>query len=79
MWRLVEPLALFKLSNGSRIGFWSDFWVGSSSLKDLFPSLYRIALLPHGSVADHWDFVSLSWSLSLRRSLKEEEIADFSY
>ena len=55
MWRLVEHLAHLKLGSGSRIGFWINFWVGPSTLKELFPSLFRIALLPQGSVADHWD------------------------
>ena len=53
VWRSVESLALFKLGNGSRIGLWTDIWVGASPLKALFTLLYRIALLPHGSVADH--------------------------
>ena len=51
-------------------------YVGDSPLKYLFTLLYRIALLPHGSVADHWDLDTLSWSLSFRRSLKEAEIAE---
>ena len=49
----------------------------SSTLKELFPSLFRIALLPQGSVVDHWDHSTLSWSLSFRRSLQEEEIVAF--
>ena len=77
MWRLVEHLAHLKLGSGSRIGFWTDIWACLSTLKELFPSLFRIALLPLGSVADHWDHTTLSWSLSFRRSLKEEEIVAF--
>ena len=73
----MEHLAHLKLGSGSRIGFWTDFWVGPSTLKELFPSLFRIALLPQGSIADHWDHTTLSWSLSCRRSLKEEEIVAF--
>ena len=76
MWRLVEHLALFRLSSGS--DFWTDFWVGASTLKELFPSLFRIGLLPQGAVAGHWDHTTLSWSVSFRRSLKEEEIVVFS-
>ena len=70
--------SFFKLGSGSRIGFWTDFWVSPSTLKELFPSLFRIALLPQGSVADHWDLTTLSWSVSFRRSLKEKEIVAFS-
>ena len=52
IWRLVEHLAHLKLGSGSRIGFWTDFWVGPSTLKELFPSLSKIALSRQGSVTD---------------------------
>ena len=42
-----------------------------------FPRLYRIALLPKGSIAEHWDSDLNSWAISFRRLLKEEEIAEF--
>ena len=52
-------------------------WVGTLSLKGLFSLLYKIALLPQGLVANHWDFATLSWSLTFRRSLKDAEIVEF--
>ena len=70
----MESLALFRLSNGWRIGFWTDTWIGVSSLNVQFPKLFRIALLHEGSVAAHWDSSTLSWSLVFRRLMKEEEI-----
>ncbi|TYJ99817.1 uncharacterized protein E5676_scaffold446G00190 [Cucumis melo var. makuwa] len=71
-WRKVESLALFRLSNGRRIGFWTDTWIGVSPLNVQFPKLFRIALLPRGSVAAHWDSSTLSWSLVVegRRNLR---------
>ena len=77
VWRSVESLALTKLGNGSRTSFCLDIWVGTSPLKGLFSLLYKIALLPQGSVVDHWDFATLSWSLPFRRSLKDVEIVEF--
>ena len=50
----MESLALFKLSNGRIIGFWTDTWIGVSTLNVQFPNLFRIALLPRGSDAAHW-------------------------
>ena len=76
VWTLVESLALNKLSNGSRTSFCLDIWVGTSPLKGLFSLLYKIALLPQGSVVDHWDFATLSWSLPFR-SFKDAEIVEF--
>ena len=32
---------------------------------------------PNGPVHDFWDSLTASWSLNLRRQLKEEEIDDF--
>lgn len=70
-------LASFKLGNGCRIGFWTDPWISQLPLKVSFPTLVRITNSPSGSVQDHWDSSSSSWSLSFRRLLKEEEIVDF--
>lgn len=44
-------------------------------LYECFPGLYRIAIKPKGSVADHW--YHSSWTWSIRRHLEGEEIADF--
>ncbi|KAA0059964.1 hypothetical protein E5676_scaffold194G00030 [Cucumis melo var. makuwa] len=77
VWRSVDSLALFKLGNGHRIGFPTDLWVGNAPLKEQFFKLFKIAILPNGSVAAHWDFETSSWSLSFRRCLKDDEIAEF--
>ena len=59
------------------MAFWLDPWVGKSSLSVLFPRLYRISLNPKGAVADFWDSIHSSWSITFRRALKEEELEDF--
>jgi hypothetical protein len=33
----------FIVKDGSRVCFWEEFWLGGSSLKDQYPSLYNIA------------------------------------
>ncbi|XP_038903695.1 uncharacterized protein LOC120090219 [Benincasa hispida] len=76
-WLKVEILATFKLGNGSRIAFWLDTWEGHSPFNILFSSLFRITTLPNGSVADHWDNNIASWSITFRRSLKDEEVSAF--
>lgn len=73
----IEDLAVFNLGIGSRIIFWVDPWLNNTPLSNCFPRLYRIALNPKGSVADHWHSSSSSWSVTFRRLPKEEEIEDF--
>ncbi|TYK07163.1 hypothetical protein E5676_scaffold606G00380 [Cucumis melo var. makuwa] len=54
-WRKVEPLSNFKLGNGplSNITFWNDTWAEDAPLRSRFQKLFRITLLPNGSVAAH--------------------------
>ncbi|RVW63855.1 Ferredoxin-3, chloroplastic [Vitis vinifera] len=46
-WRGVGPLE-------RHTRFWWDIWVGDSKLKDVFPTLFRIAAHKSASVADLW-------------------------
>ena len=43
-----------RIGNGRHMGFWWDNWVGDSKLKDVFPSLFRIAAHKYATVADLW-------------------------
>lgn len=76
-WLKVEALATYKLGSGNRIAFWHDPWLDHLPLKIRFPCLLKIALNPSGSVSNHWDSSSSSWSIFFRRLLKEEEILHF--
>lgn len=76
-WLKVEALAVFKIGDGRRIAFWLDPWVDKISLKVCFPRLFKIASNPNGSVSEHWDLSTSSWSIFFKRLLKEEEIEDF--
>ncbi|TYK22579.1 hypothetical protein E5676_scaffold584G00340 [Cucumis melo var. makuwa] len=76
-WKKVEILAPFKLGNGRRVAFWADSWAREIPLKTQNSKLFKIALLPIGSVAAHWDSDTNSWAIVFRRLLKDEEIQDF--
>ncbi|TYK06564.1 hypothetical protein E5676_scaffold453G00250 [Cucumis melo var. makuwa] len=75
--RKLETLTSFKLGNGNRIAFWSDVWVEETSFRTCFSMLFRVSLMPNGSVAALWDNSTLSWSIMFRRLFKEEEISEF--
>lgn len=76
-WQKIEALAIFKVGDGRRITFWSDPWIENLPLKVRFPRLFKLALKPTGTVADHWDPSSSSWDLAFKRQLKEEELVEF--
>lgn len=42
-----------------------------------FPKLFKIALNAQRTVVEHWDRTLNSWSVVSRRSLKDEELAEF--
>ena len=44
----------FRIGNDRHTRFWWDIWVGDSKLKDVFPTLFRIAAHKSASVADLW-------------------------
>ncbi|XP_058106276.1 uncharacterized protein LOC131249480 [Magnolia sinica] len=41
----------FVLGNGSAIRFWEDLWLGETTLKDRFPSIYNLAVEKNSPVA----------------------------
>ncbi|XP_058726594.1 uncharacterized protein LOC131597954 [Vicia villosa] len=60
------------LGKGDSILFWFNRWIGGSSLKDIFPSIFGASRLPFGKVEDmgswsdqtwEWDFHSTSEDL----------------
>lgn len=67
-WLKVDVLVVFKLGNGCRIAFWLDSWLDNIPLKIC---LFNIVLKPNGSVLEHWDSSSSSWSIFFKRVLKE--------
>ena len=76
-WRKIEALATFRIGNDSRVYFWIDPWLDNISLNSKFSRLSRIALLPKGSIFQHWDSQISSWAVYFRRLMKEGEVVDF--
>ena len=75
-WLKIDVLVTFRLGNG-RTAFWLDPWESEIPFNSAFPRLFKIAILPNGTVADHWDFSLVSWSVIFCRLLKNEEIVEF--
>ena len=76
MWRLVEHLAHLKLGSGSRIGFWTDSGSVPLLSRNFFLRFSEL-LYYHKAKLLIVGIIIPSWSLSFRRSLKEEEIIAF--
>jgi hypothetical protein len=60
-------LGRFQLGNGQNVSFWEDRWLGNSTLKELYPSLFAITSKKHISVASIFSTVPLN--ISFRRGL----------
>jgi hypothetical protein len=43
-------LGYFQLGNGHNVRFWEDRWLGNSTLKELYPTLFVITRKKHISV-----------------------------
>ena len=41
-----------RIGNGRHTSFWWENWVGDSKLKDVFPSLFKIATHKYATMAD---------------------------
>ncbi|KAA0056337.1 retrotransposon protein, putative, unclassified [Cucumis melo var. makuwa] len=65
-----------QFGKGSRIAFWLGTWENATPFNIQFLRLFIIALLPKGSIAEHWDSQLNSWAINFCRLLKEEEIAE---
>ena len=57
--------------------FWQHPWMERISLECKFRRLFRVALNPNGSVSDHWDSSTSSWSIFSGRLLNDKKILDF--
>jgi hypothetical protein len=44
-------LGHFQLGNGQNVRFWEDRWLGNSTLKELYPTLFAITMKKHIFVA----------------------------
>ncbi|KAJ9677624.1 hypothetical protein PVL29_022550 [Vitis rotundifolia] len=68
-----------RIGNGSRTRFWWDLWVGDAKLKDLFPSLFRLATHNSAIVADLWGRQgggAGGWEVHFRRPFQDWELEE---
>jgi hypothetical protein len=64
--------ARFTLGSGTRIKFWTDWWIGDGLLSMCFPRLFQIALeQPDASINQL--FRSGRWVIRFRRNLSDED------
>ena len=57
-WGTFFPHCSFEVEDDSTIFFWHDRWCSEIPLKDLFLSLYILAVDRNASVADYWEQIS---------------------
>ena len=80
LYREFLPLVSFKVGNGNTVRFWEDNWLGTNTLKELFPSLFRLSTLKSQPISAFLDAPRMqiegftSWNFHFRRNLMDREI-----
>ena len=66
----------FRVGNGSRVRFWTDFWCGPSTLSHSFPSLFEIVANKSITMAEAWNHLDDEggWNLNCVRAFNDWEI-----
>jgi hypothetical protein len=64
------------LGDGNDIAFWKDKWLGSTSLRDMFPNLYTKTMQPESFVTDmgSWESDAWAWNFDWNATLTEIEV-----
>jgi len=64
------------VGKGSKISFWEDRWAGDSTLKDKFPSLYRLSTQQEALISSMGWFEGhlWKWTLAWKKALTQSEI-----
>jgi hypothetical protein len=60
--RVVKIDYRWNVGSGSKVRFWEDCWIGSSSLAIQYWELYYIVNEQNKSIADLWDGVNLKYT-----------------
>ena len=53
-WKEFIARTSIRIGNGHRTSFWWDMWVGAFKLKDVYPTIFRIASHKNATVAESW-------------------------
>ncbi|RVW88613.1 Electron transfer flavoprotein-ubiquinone oxidoreductase, mitochondrial [Vitis vinifera] len=62
-WEEFFLRTIVRIGNGRHTSFWWDIWVGDSKLKDVFPTLFRIAAHKFATMADYGEAKGWRWLL----------------
>ncbi|WMV42191.1 hypothetical protein MTR67_035576 [Solanum verrucosum] len=71
-WQFLSNQLTVKVRNGRKTSFWIDKWMGTVSLKDLFPDIFVLAQYQEKTVAEMWS--PQGWNMIFRRNLNDWEI-----
>ena len=53
----------FMTGDGSSILFWSDVWIRSNDLRNIFPRLYKVSVIQNGLVYEMGQCVNDHWAM----------------
>ncbi|XP_021299953.1 uncharacterized protein LOC110428443 [Herrania umbratica] len=67
------------VGNGENIYFWTDEWIGTGTLAQMFPRIFALANNKNGRIAeyDRWEENVWRWDISLRRNLFDWEVTQW--
>ncbi|KAG2691589.1 hypothetical protein I3760_08G015100 [Carya illinoinensis] len=78
-WGVFSRLTKLRLGEGNMIKVWYDTWCGNCALKELFPTLFRVASAKEASVAEVMVLVGeqIQWNINFSRAAQDWEMDSF--
>lgn len=63
------------LGRGDKSKFWSDIWIGNSSLGDQFPAIAKLSGSNEYTISDWYDISDgvIEWNIRWKRPIQLEE------
>uniref|UniRef100_A0A1U7V1A2 Uncharacterized protein LOC104212559 n=1 Tax=Nicotiana sylvestris TaxID=4096 RepID=A0A1U7V1A2_NICSY len=75
LWGAFSNNIHFQIGDGATTKFWTEKWIGDSTLKEAFPNLFLIARNTESLVSHNRE--GNTWSPILRRNLQDWEVEDY--
>lgn len=73
---LIKERATIQVGNDINTSFWHDRWIHNAPMLTLYPRLYTSSSHKLSTVNNYWE-AQHGWTISYRRSFKEEEFDDW--
>ncbi|KAG6696235.1 hypothetical protein I3842_09G137900 [Carya illinoinensis] len=72
-WGVFSRQTSLRLGEGNRLKFWHDTWYGNCALKELFPTLFRVASAREASVAEVMVVVGnqIQWNINFSKAAQD--------